>query len=70
MERLFKLYSFIFGEFIHQKEIFPNYPFSFHHFGLKTQPSFYPVIPVVLKNQQDKNSCWFFFALQPTKKLT
>lgn len=69
MEHLFKLYSFILGEFIHLKEIFFNFLQSFHLFDLRTQPSFYPVIPVVLKNQQDKSFCWFFFALQPTKKI-
>lgn len=67
MERFYKLYSFILGEFIHLKEIFPNYPFSFHQFGLRTQPSFYPVLPDVLKNQQDKSFCWFFFVCQPQK---
>ena len=70
MEHLIKTYSCIPGEIFYLKRIFLNFLFCFHHLNLFAQKYLLPVFPVNYENQQDKNFCWFFFALQLTKKYT
>lgn len=68
MEHLIKTYFCIHGKVIDLKRNFPNFLFCFHHLTFLTQQDLLPDFPVKYKNQQDENFCWFFFAVQLTKK--
>ena len=70
MEHLIKTYSCIPGEEFDLKTIFLNFLFCFHHLTFIALQDLLPAFPVKYENQQDKSSCWFFFASQQIKKYT
>jgi len=70
MEHLIKQYFCFPEETLHQEMFFPNQLFCFHHLFVLIQKYYSRTIRFNTKNQQNKNFCWFFFALPSFKNIT